>query len=58
MSATISVLIEAAFVLAVTGAGLSPWPWTALIVGALFLLGQAVLADRRSAPAQTPEAQP
>ena len=39
--------IEGAFCLAVTGAALSPWPWTALLVGAAFLVGLAVTADRR-----------
>lgn len=37
---------EAAFVLAVTGAAMI-WPPLALLVGAAYLLGLAVLHDRR-----------
>ena len=48
MTAQITILIDAAFVLAVTGAALI-YPPLALIVGAGFLAAQAVLADRRSA---------
>jgi len=47
MTAQITILIDAAFVLAVTGAAMV-WPPLALLVGAGFLGAQAVLADRRS----------
>jgi len=49
MTAQITILIDAAFVLAVTGAAMV-YPPLALLVGGVFLLGQAVLADRRAAP--------
>ncbi len=48
MTDTIRTLIDASFVLAVTGAALI-WPPLALVVGAGYLLGQAVVVDRRSA---------
>ncbi len=48
MTDRLSVRLDAAFTLAVTGAALTPWPWLALIVGAAFLLGNAVLIDRRT----------
>jgi len=43
----ISVRLDAAFVLAVTGAALVV-PWLALIVGAAFFIANAVLIDRRA----------
>ena len=43
----ITQYLEGAFALLVTGAALSPWPWTALIVAGAFLVGLAVTADRR-----------
>lgn len=43
----ITVLIDASYALAVAGAAMI-WPPSALIVAAAYLLGQAVLADRRS----------
>lgn len=45
-----SVYVEAAFTLAVTGAALSPWPWTALIVAAAFLAVLAFVVDHRDTP--------
>ena len=48
MGDRIAVRLDAAFVLAVTGAALTPWPWLALIVGAAFYLGNAILIDRRT----------
>lgn len=48
MTDELTVRLDAAFVLAVTGAGLTPWPWLALIVGAAFYLGNAILIDRRT----------
>jgi hypothetical protein len=48
MTDAISVRLDAAFVLAVTGAALIV-PWGALVVGAAFLVGNAVWAWR-SAP--------
>ncbi len=49
MTDAISVRLDAAFVMAVTGAALLA-PWLALVVGAVFLLGNAVLIDRRTPP--------
>jgi len=49
MTDAISVRLDAAFVLAVTGAALLV-PWLALVVGAAFLVGNAVLIDRRTPP--------
>ncbi len=51
MTDTIKVLIDASFVLAVTGAAII-WAPLALVVGAGFLLSQAVLADRRQPEAK------
>jgi hypothetical protein len=48
VSQTVVILLDASYALAVVGAALSPWPWTALVVAAAYLLGQAVLLDRRS----------
>ncbi len=45
MTDAISVRLDAAFVLAVTGAALIV-PWLALLVGAAFLVGNAVWAWR------------
>ena len=50
MTDRLSVRLDAAFTLAVTGAALSPWPFLALLVAAGFLLGNAVLIDRRTPP--------
>ena len=47
MTDSLSVRLDAAFVLAVTGAALIV-PGLALVVGAAFYLGNAVLIDRRS----------
>lgn len=47
MSDALSVRLDAAFVLAVTGAALIV-PWLALVVGAAFYLGNAILIDRRT----------
>lgn len=47
-----SVYLEAAFTLAVTGAALSPYPWSALIVAAAFFGLLAFVVDRRQAPSQ------
>ena len=41
-------LLDAAYALVVVGVALSPWPYVALVVAAAFLLGQAVLLDRRT----------
>jgi hypothetical protein len=49
MTDRISVRLDAAFVLAVTGAALIV-PWLALFVGAAFLMGNAMLIDRRTPP--------
>lgn len=49
MTDTIKILIDASYALAVAGAALL-WPPLALLVGAAFLLGQAVLVDRRTPP--------
>ena len=49
MTVTITILIDAAYALAVCGAALI-FPPLALAVAAAFLIGQAVLADRRSTP--------
>lgn len=46
MTDAISVRLDAAFAVAVTGAALSPFPWTALLVCAAFLIGNAVWAWR------------
>ena len=53
MTAVITRYVEASFAVAVTGAGLSPWPWLALIVCAGYLLGLAYIADKRT-PEPTP----
>ena len=53
MTAVITRYVEASFAVAVTGAGLSPFPWLALIVCAVYLLGLAYVADHR-----TPEPEP
>lgn len=53
MTDAISVRLDAAFVLAVTGAALTPWPWFPLFVGAAFLIGNAVWAWLN-----TPKAEP
>lgn len=47
MTDAISVRLDAAFVLAVTGAALIV-PWLALVVGAVFLVANAILIDRRT----------
>lgn len=47
MSAQIAILIDASFVLAVTGAAML-WPPLGLLVGAGYLAVQAIVADRRS----------
>lgn len=47
MTPVVTVLIDAAFCLAVTGAAII-FPPLALLVGAGFLVAQAVLVDRRS----------
>ena len=49
MSELVSRYLDAAFVLAVTGAAMA-WPPLALLTGALFFIASAVVADRRSAP--------
>lgn len=41
---------EAAFVLLVVGAALTPWPWLAAIVGGAFLVALAIVHDRRTPP--------
>ena len=46
MTPAITLLIDASYALAVAGAALF-WPPLALGVAAVYLLGQAVLADRR-----------
>ncbi len=51
MTAQITTLIDASFVLAVTGAALV-WPPLALLVGAGYLAVQAVVADRRQPKAE------
>lgn len=53
MTGIVTRYVEASFAVAVTGAGLSPFPWLALIVCAAYLLGLAWLADHR-----TPEPEP
>ncbi len=53
MTDAITRYAESAFVLSVTGAALSPWPWTALLVGAAYLLGLAYVTDRRTPPVET-----
>ena len=46
---------EAGFVLLVTGAALTPWPWLALIVAGAYFIVLAAVVDRRSAaPAAAP----
>ncbi len=50
MTDRLSVRLDAAFALAVTGAAGIVW-WLGLIVAAAFLLGNAVLIDRRTPPA-------
>lgn len=50
---TVERYLESAFVLAVTGAALIYAP-AALIVGALFFVALAVLADRRTPPEAKP----
>lgn len=49
MSGLVTRYLDTAFVFAVTGAALV-WPPLALLVGALFFIASAVVADRRSAP--------
>ncbi len=49
MTDTIKILIDASYALAVAAGGLI-WPPLALVFAVAFLLGQAVLADRRSPP--------
>ena len=51
MTPVITTLIDASFCLAVTGAALI-FPPLALIVGAAYLVAQAVLADRRQTPSE------
>lgn len=51
MSVTIALLIDASYALAVVGVAMM-YPPAALVVAALYLLGQAILADRRSSEAQ------
>ena len=50
---TITVLLDASYALAVAGAA---WifPPLALVVAAVYLVGQAVIADRRTPPVQSP----
>lgn len=45
----ITLLIDASYAL-VVAAGAMIWPPLALVVAGLYLLGQAVLADRRTEP--------
>lgn len=52
MTDAISVRLDAAFVLAVVGASAVVW-WAGLLVGAGFLIANAVLIDRRSPPKAT-----
>ena len=47
MTAVITRYVEASFAVAVTGAGLSPFPWLALIVCAAYLLGLAYVASEQ-----------
>lgn len=49
------VLALSGFVLAVTGAALSPWPFLALLVAAGMFLALYVVIDRRTPP---PEPKP
>lgn len=42
--------VQGAFVFAVTGAALSPWPWVALLVAAAFFVAIAIVNDRRTPP--------
>lgn len=54
MTDRLGIRLDAALALSVTAAGLSPWPWLALVVCAVFLIGNAVLIDRRTPPGDTP----
>lgn len=47
---------EAGFVLLVTGAAMTPWPWLALIVAGAYFIVLAAIVDRRAAtpPAAAP----
>ena len=47
MTPAITLLIDASYALAVAAAAMI-WPPLALAVAGLYMLGQAVLADRRS----------
>lgn len=49
---TVEQYVENAFVLTVTGAALTPWPWLALFVGGGFFVVLAFIHDRRTPDAQ------
>lgn len=46
--------MASAFVLIVTGAALTPWPWLALLIGGAMLLALVVVIDRRTPPKESP----
>lgn len=54
MTGIVTRYVEASFAVAVTGAGLSPWPWVALIVCAGYLLGLAYVSDQRTPETTVP----
>jgi len=59
---TVERYASAAYALLVAGAGISPWPWTALLVAGAFLAFLAFVADKRDSntngPADEAESQP
>ncbi len=46
-------LLDAIFVFLVVGAGMSPWPFLALLAGAGYLAVLAFVIDRRTPPEET-----
>ena len=50
MSILSSHYAEACFALIVTGLGMSPWPWLALVAAGIYFAVMAFIADRRSEP--------
>jgi hypothetical protein len=50
MTDAITRYAEAAFAVIVTGCGLSPWPWTALLACGAYLIALGVIVDRRTPP--------
>ena len=49
-------ILDVVVILAVTGAALSPWSWSALIVAAVYFAVLAYVIDERTPPADATDA--